>query len=322
MDLSIIIADTNEWHFLQPCLRSVFAHMKELEFEVIVVDNASNDGSKEKLASEFPQVRVIRNEYNMGFAGANNVGIRESSARYVLLLNPDTIVPEGAIKETIKFMESKPKAGVVGCKLKYPDGRFQATTYSFPTVWNMFSEATFLYKLFPKTKLFGGYHLTYLDYKTDVQVDWLIGAYFLMRREVIDAIGILDDKIYMYADDIDYCYRTKQAGFEVWYTPRAEVVHYYGGINGVNKRVVIWIHRSQILIYQKLFSKTKRFMLVAMKYFGLTLRTLVYFIGGIGTANTMLLKKSWHALYSICIIAVSRWKYDPNLVGPEKPWKK
>jgi GT2 family glycosyltransferase len=322
MDLSIIIADTNEWHFLQPCLQSVFAHTAGLEFEVIVVDNASTDGSKEKLAEEFPQVKVLRNEYNMGFAGANNVGIRASSARYVLLLNPDTIMPEGAIKETIKFMESKPKAGVIGCKLKYPDGRFQPTTYSFPTAWNMFSEATFLYKLFPKTKIFGGYHLTYLDYNTDVQVDWLIGAYFLMRREVIDTIGILDDKIYMYADDIDYCYRAKQAGFEVWYTPRAEVIHYYGGISGVNKRVVIWIHRSNVLIYQKLFSMPKRYILIAIKYFGLILRTLVYFTGGMVTADKMLLKKSWYALYSIYKIAISHWKYNPNLVGPEKPWKR
>jgi GT2 family glycosyltransferase len=321
MDLSIIIAYTNVWHFLKPCLQSVFEHTKGLEFEVIVIDNVSTDGSAGKIAKEFPHVKIIRNEYNMGFAANNNNGIRASSGRLILLLNPDTIVPEGAIKETVKFMESHPKAGVVGCKLKYPDGRFQPTTYSFPTVWNMFSEATFLYKLFPKTKLFGGYHLTYLDYNTDVQVDWLIGAFFLIRRDLIDTIGVLDDKIYMYADDIDFCYRTKQVGFEVWWTPRAEVIHFYGGISRVDKRTVIWIHRSQVLLYQKLFSKPKRLMLMAIKCFGLLLRTFVYFFVGMITANMMLLKKSWYALYSIYTIAVSRWKYDPNLVGPEKPWK-
>jgi GT2 family glycosyltransferase len=125
----------------------------------------------------------------------------------------------------------------------------------------------------------------------------------------------------MYADDIDYCYRVKQAGFEVWWTPRTEIIHYYGGISGINKKVVLWMHRSQILIYQKLFSRTKRFMLIAVKYFGLVLRAFVYFITGIITINKMELKKSWFALYSIYKIAISNWKYDPNLVGPEKPWK-
>jgi GT2 family glycosyltransferase len=320
-DVSIIIVDTNEWRVLETALRSVFKETKGITFEVTVVDNASTDGSGENIARLFPQVNVIRNEYNMGFAAANNRAIRTSKARYVLLLNPDTEVLDGAIQKTVKFMDEHPKAGILGCRLIYPDGRFQHTTYSFPTVWNMFSEATFLYKIFPRTKIFGSYHLSYLDYDQDVQVDWLIGAYFLIRREVIETVGLLDEQIYMYAEDLDYCYRTKKAGFEIWLTPRARVIHYYGGISGVNKRVAVWTHRSQVLFYTKHFSWPKSRSLILIKYFGLVLRTIWYFIAGVFTANKRLFRKSWYAIFSIYKLLISHWRYVPGYHTNVRPWE-
>ncbi|HJW27806.1 MAG TPA: glycosyltransferase family 2 protein, partial [Saprospiraceae bacterium] len=254
LDVSIITVGTNEMHWLRPCLQSVFEQTRGIAFEMIVVDNASSDGTGEMLSREFPQVKVLRNDRNLGFAASNNKAILISSGRYILLLNPDTRILNGAIQETVAFMDSHSRAGLVGCKLKYPDGRFQPTAYSFPTVWNMFAEAIFLYKVFPKTKLFGSYHLSYLDYDSDVEVDWLIGAYFLIRREVTQKIGILDEQFFMYTEDTDYCYRIKQAGYEVWFTSKAEVEHYYGGFSGINRRVVVWTHRSQVLFYQKHYS--------------------------------------------------------------------
>jgi GT2 family glycosyltransferase len=224
-DLSIVIVSYNTCGLLRTCLSSIYRETAHIDFEIVVVDNASTDGSIEMITSDYPAVKILRNDHNSGFAAANNIAIRKSSARFVLLLNPDTEILDGAIQKTIRFIEAHPKAGIVGCKLKYPDGRFQPSAYSFPTVWNMFAEATFLYRVFPKTKLFGGYHLTYLDYSHDVQVDWLIGAFLLIRREVIDTVGMLDEQFFMYAEDTDYCYMAKQAGFEVWFTPRGEIFH-------------------------------------------------------------------------------------------------
>ncbi len=322
LDLSIITVGTNEKHWLRPCLQSVFAQTCGISFEMIVVDNASTDGTIEMLRTEFPQVKVIHNESNLGFAAANNKAIRASTGRFVLLLNPDTQVLEGAIQKTLRFMDEHPRAGLAGCKLKYPDGRFQPTAFAFPTVWNMFAEAIFLYKVFPKTKLFGGYHLSYLNYNEDVQVDWLIGAYFLIRREVIDNVGLLDEQFYMYTEDTDYCYRIKQANYEVWFTPRGEVTHFYGGYSGVNLRVVVWTHRSQILFYQKHYQGLKRSMLVLIKLFGLVLRVLGYTAAGIVRANRLLLRKSVYAAISIYKIVKSSWKYIPGYTGEVAPWER
>src|ERR1051326_7695662 len=308
-DPSIIVVGTNERHWLKPCLNSVFKQTTGSEFEVIVVDNASTDGTGEMIAAEFPRVKVIRNDHNYGFASANNRAIRVATGNYVLLLNPDTEVLDGAIQKTIRFMEVHPKSGLVGCRLKYPNGQFQSTAYSFPTVWNALSEATFLYKLFPRTKLFGQYHLSYLDYDHDVQVDWLIGAYFLIRREVIAKIGLLDEQFYMYTEDTDYCYRVKQAGYEVWFTASGEVTHFYGGMNAFDKRVTILVQRSQVLFYQKHYHFAKKIMLLLIKHLGLALRVVWYFAAGIASMNKKLLNKSLYAGYAIFRLLTTRWKY-------------
>jgi GT2 family glycosyltransferase len=320
LDLSIITVGTNEKHWLKPCLESVYSQTRGVTFEVIVVDNASKDGTSEMLASEFPQVKIVRNDHNLGFAAANNKAIRLSAGKMVLLLNPDTVVLDGAIQKTITFMKNHPKAGLVGCKLKYPDGRFQPTAYAFPTLWNMFVEAIFLYKLFPKTKIFGGYHLTYLDYNKDVQVDWLIGAYFLIQREVIERVGILDEQFFMYTEDTDFCYRIKKAGYEVWFTSGAEITHFYGGISGITRRVVIWTHRSQILFYQKHYGTPQRQLLYLIKLLNLLLRVPWYIIEGIVTVNRRGFKKSLYAAYSFWKILVNRWHYIPGYTGEVTSW--
>ena len=321
LDLSIILVGYNSCGALQKCLRSVYAQTSGTSFEVILVDNGSADGTEQMITAEFPSVKFVQNGRNRGFGAAVNQGIRETQSRCVLLLNPDAEIVNGAIQKTVRFFDEHPKAGIVGCSLKYPDGRIQASAYSFPTVWNMLSEATFLYKFFPKTRLFGGYHLTYLNYSQPVQVDWLIGAFFLIRREVIESIGLLDEQYFMYAEDTDYCYQAKKAGFEVWLTPEAEVFHIYGGISGINLRAAVWVQRGQVLFYKKNFTPLRAWFLIAVKYFGLVLRVFLYLVMGLCTVNRKQFDKAWYATYSIYRMLTSRWEYNPNYRGEVLPWE-
>ena len=320
-DLSIVIVTYNSKDFLRTCLNSVILQTKGISFETIVVDNASSDQTRDLIEKEFPDVKFIRNDHNVGFAAANNLAIKETSSRYVLLLNPDTEILDGAIQKMIQFMDEHSKAGISSCKLMYQDGSFQANAYSFPTIWNMFTEATFLYRLFPKTKLFGSYHLTYLDYSKDNQVDWLIGAFYLIRREVIKTIGLLDEQYFMYTEDLDYCYLAKKAGFEIWYSPKAKIYHFYGGMSGISERSVVWTHRSQILFYKKYFESAKIFTLILFKCVGLILRMLRYFIVGMLTADKKLLKKAWLAIFSLFRIIFSRWNYQHGYSVRADQWE-
>jgi GT2 family glycosyltransferase len=320
MTLSIIIVNWNGWHFLKTCLKSVFDQTQKIEFEVIVVDNASNDGSKEKLEQEFPQVKLISNLENLGFAAANNRGIVQALGEYVLLLNPDTEVLDGAITKTVRFMEAHPQTDIVGCKLLLPNRTLQRSVRLFPSVWNVFCESTFLYLLFPKSKTFGKYYLSYFNYETPAQVDWLSGAYMMIRRRVINSIGLLDEQFYMYTEEVDYCYRAMKSGFKVWYCPHAEVIHFWGGANAINRRTMLWTFASQMMYFQKHFKGREKYLLILLKYFGLVLRGVVYFLGGCITLNKLLLSKSYYALFAMYKLVFTPWRYRHNFVGKVSPW--
>ncbi len=285
MDLSIIIVNTNEGHVLVPCLRSVIQQTRDISYEVIVVDNASTDGSAEILAAEFPSVRVIRNSSNLGFAASNNRGIQIARGNFVLLLNPDTEILDGGLQKTVAFMIEHPKAGIVGCKLFYADGKVQHSVRAFPTPWNIFCEASFLYLVFPKSHLFGQYHMTWFDYSTTEAVDWVSGAYFMIRREVIDRLGGLDERFFLYSEELEYCYRTRQLGYTVVFYPGAAIVHHWGGPRTKNKRLIFWGHHSQVLYIKKHFRGLRRFSMLALKYAEVAIRVPVYAVAGLVTLN-------------------------------------
>jgi GT2 family glycosyltransferase len=321
MRLSIIIVNTSEWHVLQPCLASVYRETGGMDFEVIAVDNASRDGSPENIAREFPAVRVVRNPTNMGFAASNNRGIREAKGDFVLLLNPDTVVLDGAINKTLAFMESHPAAGISGCILELKDGSIQESLRSFPTLWNVFCESTFLYRLFPKTKTFGQYYMTNFHYDTVRKVDWLCGAYFMIRREVLDKIGMLDEQFYMYTEEVDYCYRASQAGYETWFIPGAKIIHYWGGVSAAGKRVIAWSNGSQMLFFQKHFKGVKKILLETLKCWGLLNRAILFALLGIFTVNKQRLQKgAYHAL-ALGRILKGEWKYRNGYSGPVPAWR-
>ncbi|MEO8166745.1 MAG: glycosyltransferase [bacterium] len=229
MDLSVIIVNYNVRQFLESALASVYRAMEGVDGEVFVVDNASDDGSVEMVREKFPQAILIESKANVGFARANNAALRQANGRYLLLLNPDTIVQEDTFKVMMKFFDENPDAGAAGCKILNPDGTFQLPCRrSFPTPWVAFTKIFGLSALFPKSKLFGRYNLTYLNEDETYEVDAVSGSFMFVRREVYEQVGGLDETFFMYGEDLDWCYRISQSGSKVYYVPLTKIIHFKG----------------------------------------------------------------------------------------------
>ena len=227
--LSIIIVNYNVKDFLNQALDSLQKATSDLEVEVFVVDNASRDGSVNMVKSSFPNVRLIENKKNIGFAGANNQAISQAIGKYLLFMNPDTIVQEDTLQTMIQFFSEHEDAGMVGCKIINPDGSLQlACRRSIPTPWIAFTKLVGLAALFPKSKLFGKYNLTYIDPDKISTVDAVSGSFMMVRREVLNQVGSFDDQFFMYGEDLDICYRIKQAGWKIYYVPYTEIIHFKG----------------------------------------------------------------------------------------------
>ena len=241
LDLGIIIVNYNVRDMLRSCLASVFDSRVDFSFEVCVVDNGSSDGSAEMVEESFPQVRLIRAE-NRGYAAGNNLGLRSfgfgetgagraegSRPRYALFLNPDTELPPSALADMVAFLEERPQAGIAGPRLVRQDGRLdKACRRSFPTPEVAFYRLSGLSRLFPRSPRFGRYNVTYLSPDVTTEVDAVVGAFMLIRAEVLDQIGLLDERYFMYAEDLDFCYRAKAEGWQVWYNANVTVLHYKG----------------------------------------------------------------------------------------------
>ncbi|MCU7496372.1 MAG: glycosyltransferase [Ignavibacteria bacterium] len=229
IDLSIIIVNFNVKEFLQNLLSSIEKSSGNISKEIIVIDNASDDGSVEIIREKFPSVRLIASQKNLGFGRANNLGLEISKGKYILLINPDTIVQEDTFQKLIYFMEKTPEAGLVGCKVLNSDGTLQlACRRGFPGPWTSFTKVTGLSRLFPKSRLFAGYNLTYLDENQTYEVDAISGAFMMMKREVYEKIGGFDSQFFMYGEDLDLCYRVQKAGFKVFYVHDTQIIHYKG----------------------------------------------------------------------------------------------
>jgi GT2 family glycosyltransferase len=230
VDVSIIVVAWNVKDLLYNCLQSVYGQTEGISFEVIYVDNASEDGSVEMVKQRFPQVKIIQNNENRGFIIASNQGIEMARGRYVLLLNSDTIVLDNAIAKTVWFADAHPEAAVVGCKVLNPDGTLQRTCHMYNSILNSFLSATYLYKIFPKSRFFGREEMTWWDYNDVREVEVIGGCYSLVRKEAIEQVGLMDDIYFFYGDDVDWCYRFKQSGWKVLFTPDPKIIH-YGGQN-------------------------------------------------------------------------------------------
>ena len=253
MDLSIVIVSYNVKGFLEQALRALIHAAEGIEAEILVVDNASFDGSPEMVESLFPQVHLMRSE-NVGFAGGNNLALRQCKGRYVLLINPDTLVQADTLRVMMRFLEEHPAAGAAGCKLLNPDGTLQlACRRGFPTPMAALSKMVGLAALFPRSPVFGAYNLTYLRPEQTHEVDALSGSFMMVRREVLDAVGLLDERFFMNGEDLDWCYRIKKAGWRIYYVPDTQVIHFGGQSQKLVSRYRerLWFYRAMYLFVKK-----------------------------------------------------------------------
>ncbi|MCK5306498.1 MAG: glycosyltransferase family 2 protein [Candidatus Omnitrophica bacterium] len=237
MKLSIIIVNYNGKELTLNCLKSIYEKLKGVEYETILVDNASSDDSVEVIEKSYPQVNVIKNDDNLGFSKANNQGIKIAKGDYILLLNNDTLLKEGDFSNLLEYMESKADVGILGCRINNPDGSLQLSCYKFPSMREMFTHYTLLTKLFPDSKLFGDYR-NWPHNKIE-EVDFVIGAFFLIKRAVIEKIGMLDENFFLNAEESEYCLRAKKAGFQTVFHPGYEIIHIGGATKKNMKKIEI-----------------------------------------------------------------------------------
>jgi len=277
MDISIIIVNYNVEHFLEQALLSVRKALKQVEGEVWVVDNRSVDGSVAMVKEKFPEVHLIANQDNPGFAVANNQAIEKSKGRYVLLLNPDTVVEEDTFRKIVDFMDAHPDAGGLGCKMIDGKGEFlPESKRGLPTPQVAFFKMFGLSKIFPKSKVFGRYHLGFLSNEEVHEVDVLAGAFMLLRKETLDKIGLLDETFFMYGEDIDLSYRITKGGYKNYYFPDTTIIHYKGeSTKKTSVNYVFVFYRAMVIFAKKHYSARYA------NLFGIFINLAIWFRAGI-----------------------------------------
>lgn len=266
-DIGIVIVNWNTCDLLRRCLETVFASQGELSMRVVVVDNASSDGSAGMVADCFPHVELIAKSDNLGYPRGNNVGLRRlgfhakgdvsvDAPRYALLLNPDTELPPAALESMLAFMDSRQDIGAAGPKLILPDGSLdRACRRSFPTPLVSFYHYAGLARLFPRSRRFGLYNMTFADENQDIEVDSVVGAFMQVRREAIECVGLLDEAFFMYGEDLDWAYRVKEAGYKIWYHAGVTVKHVKRAASRQSPRAQFEFWRAMLIFYRKHFRR-------------------------------------------------------------------
>lgn len=262
-DLGIVILNWNTKDLLRRCLQTVTASEGDFTYTVVVVDNASSDGSPDMVRDEFPQVQLIVNEINGGYPYGNNVGlrwlgfddggnVRDDAPRYALLLNPDTEVEPMSLHDMVRYMDDHPQIGVAGPKLVLPSGDLDlACRRSFPTPMVSFYHFSGLSKRFPHSPRFARYNMTFSDPDDELEVDSVVGAYMQIRREAIEVVGLLDETFFMYGEDLDWAYRIKQAGWKIFYNPAVTVKHVKRAASKKSQRAQMEFYRAMLIFYRK-----------------------------------------------------------------------
>lgn len=248
MVVSIIIVNFNTLDLLSKLLISIKEKMKPLDYEIIVADNNSEDGSVEFLKEHYPETVLIENHSNAGFSKANNQGAKLAKGKYLLFLNTDTIICDGAIEKMLEYLKRDKSTMVVGPALLNQDDTLQRSCGIFPNLLTEFFGRTFLNRLFPTSKVFGAYKFGAWDYSTEKKVDWVSGACMLMRKDIFDKLGGFDDNIFMFYEDVDLCFRVKQAGYEIAFLPDAQIYHLHGG-SWLNQREITILNSGKSALY-------------------------------------------------------------------------
>ena len=273
MELSVIIVNYNVKHFLEQCLHSVQKATENIPAEIYVVDNNSVDGSAQLVREKFPHIHFIENKENVGFSRANNQAIRQAKGKCIVLLNPDTVVEENTFQKIIEFMDEHPEAGGLGVKMIDGKGNFlPESKRGLPTPWVAFYKMFGISRLFPKSKKFGKYHLSYLDENEIHEVEVLAGAFMLLRKSVLDKIGLLDETFFMYGEDIDLSYRILQAGYKNYYFPETTIIHYKGESTKKGSLNYVKVFYNAMIIFAR-----KHFSSGRAGLFSLLIHLAIYF---------------------------------------------
>lgn len=269
-DLSIVLVCWNNKSYLKACLESLYQREMKCRFDVVVVDNGSTDGSQRMIYSEFPAVRLIQNEENVGLGRASNQGIEATTGRYILLLNNDTLVNGAAFDAMATFLDSMPQAGAVGGRVLNPDGSVQSCYNHFSNLWEEFLIATRLGHCFSEA------YPSVIKADTARAVDWMTSACLLLRRTALDEIGLLDEAYFIYGDEVDLQYRLKKAGWQSYYLPLDTIIHYGGrSMNRWSRRKMVY--RGKLLFYQKHYGPIHTGALRAL-FGGLSLAKLLFWL--------------------------------------------
>lgn len=273
LKLSIIIVSYNTKNFLKDCLESIFQKIKKTSFEVLVVDNGSVDKSEEMVEKEFPLVRVIKNKENVGFAKANNQGIKEAKGEYIFLLNPDTLILDDNINELIDFFDSQKEIGIIGPKVLNADYSFQRQCKrGWPTFWNSFCYVSGLWKILNKTpwqkKVFGGYFLLDKNENEISEVQQISGSAMIVRKKVFEQVGLLDENYFLYWEDSDFCFRVQEKNWKIYYYPFFRVLH-YGGKGGTQRQPLknLWYFHRGLFIFYRRYLAPNSFFLINIFYY-------------------------------------------------------
>lgn len=259
--LSIIIVSFNTQELITNLLKSLEKAIKACDdkgyrVELIVIDNHSLDESIRLIKNKFKDVKLIQNKTNIGFAAASNQGIQEAKGELILLLNSDTKVFEETLIKTVKFMDQSPSAGAMTCRIELVNGKTDPASHrGFPTPWNAFCYFTGLEKLFPHSKIFAGYHQDWKNLKEIHEIDACSGAFFIVRKSIIKKIGLLDERFFMYAEDLDWAYRIKKSGYKIYYFPETKIIHYkhQSGIKKLNNNLIKSTTKENFYRTMKLF---------------------------------------------------------------------
>ncbi len=241
--VSVIIVNWNTRQMLEDCLSSVFAETQSIAMEVVVIDNGSTDGSCQMCKSRFPQVKLIENPDNIGFARAMNQGFEMATGEHVLMLNSDTVVLDKAIEKSVAFADTRPDVGIIGCRLLNPDRSFQDSCFRFPSLLGLFLSGAYLSQFFKHSYVLNWDRYGYRQWSDPHEVDCVMGSFMLMRASMLDEVGLLDNDYFMYGEETDFAFRARKAGWQTLYYPGAEIVHVRGG-SGKDWAGRAWAHQA------------------------------------------------------------------------------
>ena len=309
VDVSIVIVNYNSFSLLDNCLSTLFQETKEISFEVIVVDNGSTEEGIGKVISKYPKVKFILNHTSIGFAAVNNQGFKESTGKYILMLNNDVVFIEDVISKVVKFSKENYDQVIIGCKLLNEDHTHQISIIDFDTISNLFGENFFLYKLFPRSRILNKYHLNNSQETKPIEVDAVKGAFLFIPKTILKKLDGLDERFFFYYEETDLCYRWKKSGGKIYYYPQAEIIH----IGGASTDSNLWFkfrnqHVSKIQFFQKHFSGIKFVLALSLHELGLVLRFPLYFVIGLIKGNRSLIIKSGCYLRSIFVYPSKKFK--------------